>query len=75
MLEENENIERENRAIEASNAEFEGRLQNGEVEGQDKDCVVGEWGQHISEYEVRMQRMKAEQANIAKREKHFERDT
>ena len=54
LLEENEALERENREIEHRNHECEARLQNGEIEGYDKDCVVGQWGQHISDYDIKM---------------------
>lgn len=75
LLDENEKLERENQEIALRNLECERRLQTGEVEGFDKDCIVGQWGRHISEYEIKMRQMRAEEASIVKREKHFERDT
>ncbi len=57
-----------------ANIDCERRLQTGEVEGQDKDGVVGQWGQEISELEVKSRRMRAEESNIVRREKQFERD-
>jgi DNA-directed RNA polymerase specialized sigma54-like protein len=74
LLAENEKLERENREIEASNQDCENRLQNNEIEGMDKDGIVGSWGQHISEYEIKSRRIRFEEANIQKREKQFERD-
>ena len=50
------------------------QIKNGEVEGSGKDQIVGEWAKEISEYEIKMRRMRAEETNIVRREKQFERD-
>jgi predicted nucleic acid-binding Zn-ribbon protein len=57
------------------NLDCQQRIKNGEVEGYDRDQVVGVWGREISEYEIKMSRMRKEETNIVRREKHFERDT
>ena len=59
----------------ARNLDCQQRIKNGEVEGYDRDQVVGEWGREISEYEIKMRRMRKEETNIQRREKQFERDT
>jgi predicted nucleic acid-binding Zn-ribbon protein len=67
-------MEEENEAVRAANADCVARIKSGEVEGQGRDQIVGEWGREISEYEVKMSRMRREETNIVKREKQFERD-
>ena len=67
-------MERENRDIERRNAGCERRIQTGEIEGLDRDGVVDEWGQHITDFEIRSKRMKVEEKHIQKREKLYERD-
>lgn len=52
LVDENQKLERENQDISLRNLECERRLQDGEVEGYDKDLIVGEWGQEISNYDV-----------------------
>ena len=74
LLEENEQLETENQVIAIRNLECERRIQTGEVEGFDKDCVVGEWCKEISEFEVKTRRLRTEETNIVRREKQFERD-
>ena len=40
------------------------RLQNGEIEGLDRDGIVDEWGKHITDFEIRSKRMKVEEKHI-----------
>lgn len=74
LLEENERLETENQQVALRNLECQRRLEVGEVEGQDRDGVVGGWAKEITEYEVRIGRMRNEEAHIVRREKMFERD-
>jgi len=57
------------------NLDCQQRIKHGEVEGYDRDQVVGVWGKEISEFETKMTRMRKEETNIMRREKQFERDT
>ena len=64
LLDENERMERENREIEWKNAECQRRLQDGDIEGLDRDGIVDEWGRHITDFEIRSKRMKVEEKHI-----------
>lgn len=74
LLDENEALERENQQIALKNLECERQLQSGEVEGYDRDCVVGQWGQEISDLEAKAQRLRKEQAHIVRRERQYDQD-
>ena len=64
LIGENEQMERENRRIERSNEGCQRRIEGGEIEGLDNDGVVDEWGQHITDFEIRSKRMRIEEKHI-----------
>lgn len=74
LLAENAQLERENQEINARNAECERQLATGHAQGYVHDGAADEWGREITEYEVRTRRLRAEESNIQKREKGYERD-
>jgi chromosome segregation ATPase len=74
LLAENQQLEEENRELERRNQECEQQIQNGDMEGLDRDGIVDQWGHRISDYEIRSKKMRKEENLIQQREKLFERD-
>lgn len=72
LLRENAELEGENRLLEARNEECEQQIQNGDMQGLNRDGIVDQWGNRIADYETRSKKMRKEETLIVKREKLFE---
>ena len=75
LLRENGELEQQNHELELKNEECEQQIQNGDMQGLNRDGIVDQWGNRIADYEIRAKKMRREETCIQRREKLFEQDT